>query len=159
MKCRSVVVQTSARVFQAENNHDFFKKNLLFMLVSLIDPRKRLIPSLFLQYLYDGMDISNLAVDFAVVWNGNFVIDNPEDLKGTGCLSWLLSHGREAVMGAGTRLLGQSSVSCCHCACRLQVPVDPVDCGSCCGGEQLGAPPIAVLAKPLCHSARPLCGS
>ncbi|KAF1620335.1 Plexin-A2, partial [Eudyptes chrysolophus] len=32
-------------------------------------------------YLYDGMDISNLAVDFAVVWNGNFVIDNPEDLK------------------------------------------------------------------------------
>ncbi|XP_010214013.1 PREDICTED: plexin-A2-like [Tinamus guttatus] len=35
-------------------------------------------------YLYDGMDISNLAVDFAVVWNGNFVIDNPEDLKGSG---------------------------------------------------------------------------
>ncbi|KAF1403617.1 Plexin-A2, partial [Spheniscus magellanicus] len=32
-------------------------------------------------YLYDGMDISDLAVDFAVVWNGNFVIDNPEDLK------------------------------------------------------------------------------
>uniref|UniRef100_A0A452HTP2 Plexin-A2 n=1 Tax=Gopherus agassizii TaxID=38772 RepID=A0A452HTP2_9SAUR len=32
-------------------------------------------------YLYDGMDISNLAVDFAVVWNGNFIIDNPEDLK------------------------------------------------------------------------------
>lgn len=28
------------------------------------------------------MDISNLAVDFAVVWNGNFIIDNPEDLKG-----------------------------------------------------------------------------
>uniref|UniRef100_A0A8U7NMA7 Plexin-A2 n=1 Tax=Corvus moneduloides TaxID=1196302 RepID=A0A8U7NMA7_CORMO len=33
------------------------------------------------EYLYDGMDISNLAVDFAVVWNGNFVIDNPENLK------------------------------------------------------------------------------
>uniref|UniRef100_A0A8V1AD63 Plexin-A2 n=1 Tax=Gallus gallus TaxID=9031 RepID=A0A8V1AD63_CHICK len=32
-------------------------------------------------YLYDGMDISNLAVDFAVVWNGNFIIDNPEDVK------------------------------------------------------------------------------
>ncbi|XP_063153525.1 plexin-A2 [Candoia aspera] len=32
-------------------------------------------------YLYDGMDISNLAVDFAVVWNGNFIIDNPEDMK------------------------------------------------------------------------------
>uniref|UniRef100_A0A8C3V2S4 Plexin-A2 n=1 Tax=Catharus ustulatus TaxID=91951 RepID=A0A8C3V2S4_CATUS len=32
-------------------------------------------------YLYDGMDISNLPVDFAVVWNGNFVIDNPENLK------------------------------------------------------------------------------
>lgn len=33
------------------------------------------------------MDISNLAVDFAVVWNGNFIIDNPQDLKG----KWLLS--------------------------------------------------------------------
>ncbi|KAK9404552.1 plexin-A2 [Crotalus adamanteus] len=32
-------------------------------------------------YFYDGMDISNLAVDFAVVWNGNFIIDNPEDMK------------------------------------------------------------------------------
>ncbi|NWH88201.1 PLXA2 protein, partial [Aegithalos caudatus] len=39
-------------------------------------------------YLYDGMDISNLAVDFAVVWNGNFVIDNPENLKGKICLRW-----------------------------------------------------------------------
>lgn len=37
---------------------------------------------LSLQYQYDGMDISNLAVDFAVVWNGNFIIDNPQDLKG-----------------------------------------------------------------------------
>lgn len=34
------------------------------------------------QYQYDGTDISNLAVDFAVVWNGNFIIDNPQDLKG-----------------------------------------------------------------------------
>ncbi|XP_075385933.1 plexin-A2 [Tenrec ecaudatus] len=32
-------------------------------------------------YQYDGMDISNLPVDFAVVWNGNFIIDNPQDLK------------------------------------------------------------------------------
>ncbi|XP_010611464.1 plexin-A2 isoform X2 [Fukomys damarensis] len=32
-------------------------------------------------YQYDGMDISNLAVDFAVVWNGNFIIDNPQNLK------------------------------------------------------------------------------
>ena len=39
-------------------------------------------PILSPQYQYDGMDISNLAVDFAVVWNGNFIIDNPQDLKG-----------------------------------------------------------------------------
>ncbi|XP_043933071.1 plexin-A2 [Protopterus annectens] len=32
-------------------------------------------------YSYDGMDISNLAVDFAVVWNGNFIIDNPESIR------------------------------------------------------------------------------
>lgn len=34
------------------------------------------------------MDISNLAVDFAVVWNGNFIIDNPEDLKGKAFLMY-----------------------------------------------------------------------
>uniref|UniRef100_A0A663MHL9 Plexin-A2 n=1 Tax=Athene cunicularia TaxID=194338 RepID=A0A663MHL9_ATHCN len=45
-------------------------------------------------YLYDGMDISNLAVDFAVVWNGNFVIDNPEDLKGNVGWSWPSSCGK-----------------------------------------------------------------
>ncbi|KAK1141586.1 plexin-A2 [Acipenser oxyrinchus oxyrinchus] len=27
------------------------------------------------------MDISDLAVDFSVVWNGNFIIDNPETIK------------------------------------------------------------------------------
>lgn len=63
--------------------------------MSQIDPPKHFILDLLLQYLYDGMDISDLAVDFAVVWNGNFVIDNPEDLKGNVCLSWLSSHGKE----------------------------------------------------------------
>uniref|UniRef100_A0A8D2QF59 Plexin A2 n=1 Tax=Zonotrichia albicollis TaxID=44394 RepID=A0A8D2QF59_ZONAL len=45
-------------------------------------------------YLYDGMDISNLAVDFAVVWNGNFVIDNPENVKvlqAPGCF-WKVTY-------------------------------------------------------------------
>ncbi|KAG8504387.1 LOW QUALITY PROTEIN: Plexin-A2 [Galemys pyrenaicus] len=32
-------------------------------------------------YQYDGVDTSDLAVDFAVVWNGNFIIDNPQSLK------------------------------------------------------------------------------
>ncbi|XP_037353469.1 plexin-A2 [Talpa occidentalis] len=32
-------------------------------------------------YQYDGVDTSNLAVDFAVVWNGNFIIDNPQGLQ------------------------------------------------------------------------------
>ncbi|EPY84113.1 plexin-A2 [Camelus ferus] len=45
-------------------------------------PHKRVSLPLSPQYQYDGMDISNLAVDFAVVWNGNFIIDNPQDLKG-----------------------------------------------------------------------------
>ena len=45
-------------------------------------PHERVPLPLSPQYQYDGMDISNLAVDFAVVWNGNFIIDNPQDLKG-----------------------------------------------------------------------------
>lgn len=50
-------------------------------------PREPCASALSLQYQYDGMDISNLAVDFAVVWNGNFIIDNPQDLKGKLLLS------------------------------------------------------------------------
>uniref|UniRef100_A0A8C0EPW8 Plexin-A2 n=1 Tax=Bubo bubo TaxID=30461 RepID=A0A8C0EPW8_BUBBB len=75
-------------------------------------------------YLYDGMDISNLAVDFAVVWNGNFVIDNPEDLKGNVGLSWPSSCGKAGGDGgwrvqlaskhcqAGSR--GWLRAWCCH---------------------------------------------
>uniref|UniRef100_A0AAY5K495 Plexin-A2 n=1 Tax=Esox lucius TaxID=8010 RepID=A0AAY5K495_ESOLU len=32
-------------------------------------------------YLYDGMKISELPVDFSVVWNGNFIIDNPDNIQ------------------------------------------------------------------------------
>ncbi|XP_072540713.1 plexin-A1b [Salminus brasiliensis] len=32
-------------------------------------------------YNYDGNDISDLPVDLSVVWNGNFVIDNPYNIK------------------------------------------------------------------------------
>lgn len=39
--------------------------------------------ALVLQYNYEGNDISDLPVDLSVVWNGNFVIDNPYNIKGT----------------------------------------------------------------------------
>lgn len=78
-----VVDQPPAR--DAESNHCYFR-NPPFLAVSLMRPPKPFILLLLLlQYLYDGMDISNLAVDFAVVWNGNFIIDNPEDVKGNEC--------------------------------------------------------------------------
>uniref|UniRef100_A0AAY4DVS0 Sema domain-containing protein n=1 Tax=Denticeps clupeoides TaxID=299321 RepID=A0AAY4DVS0_9TELE len=32
-------------------------------------------------YIYEGMKISELPVDFSVVWNGNFIIDNPENIQ------------------------------------------------------------------------------
>ena len=34
------------------------------------------------QYNYEGNDISDLPVDLSVVWNGNFVIDNPYNIQG-----------------------------------------------------------------------------
>lgn len=34
------------------------------------------------QYTYEGNDISDLPVDLSVVWNGNFVIDNPYNIQG-----------------------------------------------------------------------------
>ncbi|XP_006631156.2 plexin-A1 [Lepisosteus oculatus] len=32
-------------------------------------------------YVYEGNDISDLPVDLSVVWNGNFVIDNPQNIQ------------------------------------------------------------------------------
>ncbi|XP_077386645.1 plexin-A2-like [Festucalex cinctus] len=32
-------------------------------------------------YMYEGVKISDLAVELAIVWNGNFIIDNPEKIK------------------------------------------------------------------------------
>ncbi len=34
------------------------------------------------QYDYEGNDISDLPVDLSVVWNGDFVIDNPYNIQG-----------------------------------------------------------------------------
>lgn len=51
----------------------------------LTDPPPCLLlshPRPLLQYLYEGMKISELPVDFSVVWNGNFIIDNPENIQG-----------------------------------------------------------------------------
>lgn len=36
----------------------------------------------FQQYSYEGNDISDLPVNLSVVWNGNFVIDNPQNIQG-----------------------------------------------------------------------------
>ncbi|NWT34765.1 PLXA2 protein, partial [Cardinalis cardinalis] len=60
-------------------------------------------------YLYDGMDISNLAVDFAVVWNGNFVIDNPENVKEP---KFLLPKCCSAAQGCATRSKTASAEIC-----------------------------------------------
>ena len=38
------------------------------------------------QYMYEGVKISDLAVDLSIVWNGNFIIDNPEKIKGTAAV-------------------------------------------------------------------------
>uniref|UniRef100_A0A8C7RBL8 Plexin-A2 n=1 Tax=Oncorhynchus mykiss TaxID=8022 RepID=A0A8C7RBL8_ONCMY len=32
-------------------------------------------------YIYEGVRISDLAVDLSIIWNGNFIIDNPDKIK------------------------------------------------------------------------------
>lgn len=63
-------------------------------------PLPPLFLSLFLplslrQYIYEGVRISDLAVDLSIIWNGNFIIDNPDKIKGAfaihHCLPWLRS--------------------------------------------------------------------
>lgn len=97
--------------------------------MSPIYPPKHFILHLLLQYLYDGMDISNLAVDFAVVWNGNFVIDNPEDLKGTVCPRWLSSLGKEGSEGGWEGgSWGRAALAAITAGAgrAIVVPVDPL---------------------------------
>lgn len=51
-------------------------------------PHRGVLPHQFdsfcplLQYFYEGNDISDLPVNLSVVWNGNFVIDNPQNIQG-----------------------------------------------------------------------------
>uniref|UniRef100_A0ACB8EI21 Plexin-A1 n=1 Tax=Sphaerodactylus townsendi TaxID=933632 RepID=A0ACB8EI21_9SAUR len=33
------------------------------------------------KYFYEGNDISDLPVNLSVVWNGNFIIDNPQNIQ------------------------------------------------------------------------------
>lgn len=55
------------------------------------------------QYSYEGNDISDLPVNLSVVWNGNFVIDNPQNIQGQlrreGKQGWNL--GEVGYMGGG----------------------------------------------------------
>lgn len=37
---------------------------------------------MFLQYWYDGDEAGDLAVDFSIVWDGDFLIDKPTFMKG-----------------------------------------------------------------------------
>lgn len=97
MKCKNVVSQAPADVFKQRIKMVSLKKTVFVCECCL---PKHFTLDLPLQYLYDGMDISNLAVDFAVVWNGNFVIDNPENLKGKMCLNWLQVRGGGGWRGA-----------------------------------------------------------
>lgn len=45
------------------------------------------------QYMYEGGKISDLAVDLSIVWNGNFIIDNPEKIKGASAIHHCQARG------------------------------------------------------------------
>lgn len=45
------------------------------------------------QYMYEGVKISDLAVDLSIVWNGNFIIDNPEKIKGNSAIHHCQARG------------------------------------------------------------------
>lgn len=45
------------------------------------------------QYMYEGVKISDLAMDLSIVWNGNFIIDNPEKIKGTSAIHHCQARG------------------------------------------------------------------
>lgn len=65
-----------------------------------------------LQYDYEGSDISDLPVDLSVVWNGNFVIDNPFNIQGRE-LSLLC-----ASLTPPSLLSSPLGEACKHCYCK-----------------------------------------
>lgn len=64
------------------------------------------------QYDYEGSDISDLPVDLSVVWNGNFVIDNPFNIQGITLSSFLSSPFRSR--------LSHWKVSSGHCRLKRE---------------------------------------
>lgn len=156
MKCKSVVSQAPADVFKQRIRKVSFKKTFFVCECHL---PKHFILDLPLQYLYDGMDISNLAVDFAVVWNGNFVIDNPENLKGKICLNWLQVTGggglERSCWGRGTVTPEdhpEEESSSLHCWCCSLSPTDTsLALESSCGlGSQSRARAVAGGSRSSC---------
>ncbi|KAH0630171.1 hypothetical protein JD844_012866 [Phrynosoma platyrhinos] len=58
--------------------------NLLFLSVLLsvtVTNGHSALLCLSWQYFYEGNDISDLPVNLSVVWNGNFIIDNPQNIQ------------------------------------------------------------------------------
>lgn len=48
-----------------------------------------------LQYWYDGDEVGDLPVDFSIVWDGDFFIDKPANMKGT---QTLVCHFRKSLL-------------------------------------------------------------
>lgn len=53
--------------------------------------------------MYEGVKISDLAVDLSIVWNGNFIIDNPEKIKGASAIHHCQARGVQSTQSTGDR--------------------------------------------------------
>jgi len=85
--CITVCVASQPGANHFANDNDAFAQFPVCMGSIINQPfLTRCVPPpdpLFLsQYDYEGADISDLPVDLSVVWNGNFVIDNPFNIQG-----------------------------------------------------------------------------
>ena len=85
-----------------------------------------------LQYSYEGNDVSDLPVNLSVVWNGHFVIDNPQNIQGEP------GAGRPGGRACGrplTPVLSAAHLYKCPAlreSCGLCLKADPrFECGWC----------------------------
>lgn len=76
-------------------------------LLTLCTPLLGLLPSP--QYWYEGDAVAEMPLEFSVVWDGNFAIDQPPDFQGTG--GWLGYCGRRGVLTPSPCSLRPSSNS------------------------------------------------
>uniref|UniRef100_A0A2K6EKL2 Plexin A1 n=1 Tax=Propithecus coquereli TaxID=379532 RepID=A0A2K6EKL2_PROCO len=98
------------------------------------------------QYSYEGNDVSDLPVNLSVVWNGNFVIDNPQNIQAHLYKCPALRESCGLCLKADPRFECGWCVAERRCSLRHHCPADAAWMHSRHGGSRCADPKILKLS-------------